>query len=100
MRTKINDFERDWIVHPRPNGGDLILTADSLVAIVDTYHRWAMIWGGPGGPPERLRQSVVDKLLEAELRSTAKPYSRVAKIVPGSIFKIQEASPLSDLLTG
>lgn len=83
MKVKIGDYNQRWIVHPRTHG-DLILTSESAVAVVNTLEKFAVV--GPSlvslkkvNERVTLRQDVVDRLLDAEreARSSVLPVCHI-----------------------
>lgn len=79
LRVKIGELTQSWMVHPRSEG-DLVLTSDAAIAIVDTRNRFALT-GSTLKALENyqsrdlvtLRQDVVDRILDAEATTKASP---------------------------
>lgn len=77
MKIKIGEQSQRWMVHPRRDG-DLVLTSDAGIAIVNTRQKFALTGStlkSLEGYQERelisLRQDVVDRLLDAESSTKA-----------------------------
>lgn len=76
MNLKIGDLNQRWTIHKRTEG-DLILTSAMGIAVVDTLNKIAVSGSSLkvikefGQPFVRLRQDVVDRLLDAEDQTKA-----------------------------
>lgn len=84
MKVKIGEFDQRWIIHPRSDG-DLILTSDTAIAVVNTREKYAVVASSMASLKKRvnkevrLRQDVVDRLLDGErvTKASVLPVCRV-----------------------
>lgn len=99
MNLQIGPIKRDWTVHPRPLGGDLVITCGEYLLVVDTYRKIAL---NPMilNQAMTLPQGVVDKLLDEELVTAAYPQTATFHIdEEGFSIHCVECSPQARLAT-
>lgn len=105
VKFTIGAFNQRWIVHPRKHG-DLILTSQAAIAIVDTRNKYAVVGTTLKALQNyeqrdliRLRQDVVDRLLDAESSTKASTLPAHAIDLSGLGVRVAACDPSSSLAT-